>query len=945
MSFIIGWAFVLSFIAVGQPSRAATPADPAGEDFSREVSRKVFKPGQVVATLANGAVVIAHRVDSPAITVRGYVNAGGVYEGKWLGGGLSHLLEHLVAGGSNARRTERQNKELLQSLGNNSNAYTFPYHTAYFVNTTPENLDKAADLVCGWMLNATIPQAEFEREREVVQRELEKDQGEPAWVMYNLAQTTRYVVSPAKVPTIGYKEVIKSLTRDDVYSYYKLAYQPNNMTFVVVGNLDPDAMISAIKKQIKSFPAGREFSHAIEDEPPIISPRATVGLFPKLGETRMEIGFPTIRLTHPDLYALDLLASVLGQGDGAILSQEIRDRGMASVIGASNYTPHFVDGTFSVTFNTDPRDIFKAKAAILAAIEKVKTNGVGEAQLARAKKQLVSSSAMSHQTVDDIGDTMAIDFVTTGDPNFMKIYVDRINQVTDEQIKQVAVKWLDQSRLLTTVLFPSESFGEGGLPAAQRYLESDGNEKPTTQPVATVAEKPAELFRYEMADGTILLVKSIPSATVASVNIYALGGLLAEDGSNNGIGNLTMQSTGRATRNRGSEELARIGDELGGEVKLNSGNNTWNWGVSCLPKDMPKAVDLIVDLYKNPIFPSDDVRIMADRVASEIQSQDAHWFYQSLRYARAVYFEPDNNPYQYMPQGRSAIVGKLKADDVRDWHSRKMLKAPRVLAIFGKVDPNAAVAEAQKYFGKATLRPTMMDYPAKPGKAAPEGKPTISIRQVRVNPTDNPQAGVIVMFDSNTVLGDPGYESLVVAHTMASGYNYPTGYLFDTLRGQGLVYDVNSIVMPGVSYKTPGSFIVYAACEPANVDKVVDGILLNIARLQSNTKDLIPGWCDRAKQLISTAYSLDQETPAAQAENMALDELYGLGAGYHDDFVKRINKVTENDVRAISRELLKKCIITVTTPQPNKVSAKKGDRTYDSFPEIEMAPKGVSHDR
>ena len=112
---------------------------------------------------------------------------------------------------SNERRTEEENRNLLQEIGNNSNAYTFPYHTAYFVNTTPENLDKAADLVAGWMLTATTPQNEFEREREVVQRELEKDMGEPDWVMYHLSQTTRYIASPAKVPTIGYQEVIKSL--------------------------------------------------------------------------------------------------------------------------------------------------------------------------------------------------------------------------------------------------------------------------------------------------------------------------------------------------------------------------------------------------------------------------------------------------------------------------------------------------------------------------------------------------------------------------------------------------------------------------------------------------------------------------------------------------------------------------------------------------------------
>src|SRR5258705_2822563 len=103
---------------------------------------------------------LANRPPPPAVAFRGYVMAGGVYEGQWLGGGLSHLLEHLVAGGTNDRRTEEQNRNLLQQIGNNSNAYTTEDHTAYFVNTTPGNVDAAVDLVTGWMLGPQINPAQ-----------------------------------------------------------------------------------------------------------------------------------------------------------------------------------------------------------------------------------------------------------------------------------------------------------------------------------------------------------------------------------------------------------------------------------------------------------------------------------------------------------------------------------------------------------------------------------------------------------------------------------------------------------------------------------------------------------------------------------------------------------------------------------------------------------------
>src|SRR5690606_16620974 len=134
---------------------------------------------EVVTVLDNGLTIIARRLPSPVLTVRGYVRTGGMYEGQWLGGGLSHLLEHLVAGGSTEKRTEAENRELLQMLGNNSNAYTTTDHTAYFINTTPENLAGAVDLLTDWLFHARITEEEYAREYEVVQRELEKGKGEP----------------------------------------------------------------------------------------------------------------------------------------------------------------------------------------------------------------------------------------------------------------------------------------------------------------------------------------------------------------------------------------------------------------------------------------------------------------------------------------------------------------------------------------------------------------------------------------------------------------------------------------------------------------------------------------------------------------------------------------------------------------------------------------------
>src|SRR5436305_10011211 len=123
------------------------------------------------------------------------------------------------------------------------------------------------------MMTAAITSEEYRREYQVGQRELERGKGSPVTQFSYLTMFNRYHVSPARVPVIGYQEVIQGLSRDDVYSYYKLAYVPENMVFSVAGNLDPEAMLKAIQLNVADAKPAREFDHNIAPEPPVLAPR------------------------------------------------------------------------------------------------------------------------------------------------------------------------------------------------------------------------------------------------------------------------------------------------------------------------------------------------------------------------------------------------------------------------------------------------------------------------------------------------------------------------------------------------------------------------------------------------------------------------------------------------------------------------------------------------
>jgi zinc protease len=930
-------------------AEAAARSKPAIDiDYSEEAYRVVADKDMVCTVLKNGLTIIAKRIPSPVISVQGLCHTGSVFEGKWLGGGLSHLLEHLLAGGGNERRTEQQNRDLLQNIGDNSNAYTSYDTTVFFVNTTPSHMAEAVDLVTGWMFTSKIPEAEYKREYEVVQRELEKDLGESDWAFYQLAVGNRYIQNPIRMPVVGYQEVIRGLSRDDVYAYYKTAYIPQNIIIGVAGNAEPEEMVKAVRKYAGNVPPGRVPQKAIAEEPPVSAPRASVGTFPKLGQAKLELAFPSVRQYTPDMYALDVLAAVLGNGESSILVEQIRDqKRLVSAISAGDNTPAFVDGSFQIDMEVAVDKIKPATEAVLGLLDQVKKEGVSEDRLKRAKTQLRAADAFSRQSAEAVSTTLVFSYLNTGFPE--DIALSNYEKVTTEQVKAVANKYLDRGRLLTTALLPAEAVAGkdgkdalAGLPAATDLLRQA---VPTTQAAPTTKSSDA-VTRLELEDGTIVLLKRVATAPVVSMQMYSLGGVTAEDEKTNGIGNLARQLVPRGTATRSAEDIATFFDSIGGQLQTISGNNSWGWEVQFLRGDFARTIDVFADLVKHPSFPESEVKAMQERVAAAIDSQDQTWMGGGNRFFHKVFFGPANSPYQFTALGTKENVGQFSASQLQDWYGNKILKGKRVLAIYGDINLDEATKLVGKHFG--VTRPAQGGAMAATNGGGSQQQlvaaPSVTVDNVEVQKWDNPEAAVFIGYKSKSLVKDSGRDALIVADTLTSGFTYPTGYIFETLRGMGLVYDANAQNFWGINDKLTGTFWAYAGCDPKNVDACIDQILLNIARLQGTDKDIDMAWFARAKNLITAVDAMDHETAAAQASEAALDELLGLGHDYHAAFAQRINRVTVDEVRAAARARLRKCVIAVSTSKPELVKAKTGIREYQSFPPVDLTPQGVQHD-
>ena len=356
------------------------------------------------------------------------------------------------------------------------------------------------------------------------------------------------------------------------------------------------------------------------------------------------------------------------------------------------------------------------------------------------------------------------------------------------------------------------------------------------------------------------------------MQMYAVGGLTAEDAGTNGLGNLSdgglLTCAEPRRRDAAQDPRAVLRSPIGGDIGATCGNNTWAWNADCLTKDFDKAFEAYADVVSNPSFKDDETTDMKRRIVSAIDAQDADWTSQAGRFFKKEFFGPLNSPYQFVVSGTKENVEKFTADQARSWYEKKVLAAPRVLAVFGDVDPAHVQELATKFLAGNGHR-------AEPAKvaisntdtASDASAPAINIVDVKVQKTEQQLAGVIIGFKSKSVIGDPSNYTLDVIDTLTSGFTYPTGYIFETLRGLGLVYVADAHNVPGLNEKLPGMYQVYAGCGPENVDKVIELALENTARVEGTEKDVDMKWFKRSKELMVVADALENETPAAQAHD------------------------------------------------------------------------------
>ncbi|HKI68663.1 MAG TPA: pitrilysin family protein, partial [Verrucomicrobiae bacterium] len=345
-----------------------------------------------------------------------------------LGAGLSHVLEHMLFKGTTTRPGSRIDQE-VQEAGGSMNAYTSFDRTVYHVDVPNTGARTAIDILCDIMQHATLPPDELAKEMDVIRREMDMGQDDPGRRSGRRIFETAYTRSPYRFTVIGYPDIFNEVKPDDIRGYYSEKYAPNNVFFVVVGDVKSDEVVAHIREAYKSTKAKPMPPVVLPEEPKQTAPREVVE------EAAIELGYAHFvwhipELRHPDVPILDVLAVMLGSGRSSRLFREIREKqGLVHYVDAWTYNPGN-PGLFGMSAIVDGEKFFTARHAMLAEVEKMKSTPVPAEELGKAVKQFVAATLATRKTMEGQAHDLGGNWLAANDLSFSERHLAAVKRVT-----------------------------------------------------------------------------------------------------------------------------------------------------------------------------------------------------------------------------------------------------------------------------------------------------------------------------------------------------------------------------------------------------------------------------------------------------------------------------------------------------------------------------------
>ncbi|HEY6384112.1 MAG TPA: pitrilysin family protein [Candidatus Acidoferrum sp.] len=437
------WYRGTAFLLLCASAMVASPVWAQSQEFP--VSTRTLKNGMKVLVQPD------HSIPNVALYIFYRIGSRNEHPGTT---GLSHFFEHMMFNGAKKYGPGDLDK-VMEANGGSNNAYTTQNVTVYQDWFPRSALPLIYDIEADRIRDLTFDPKKIASEREVVASErrlsVDNDNGglldEQLWATAFIAHTYQW-------PVVGWMSDIEHWTMEDLKHHFEMGYSPSNATMVVVGDVSPEEIFQLCEKYIEPIP-----SHA----PP---PPVTTVEPEQMGERRLVvhkpaelplvmIGYHVSKTDDPDFYALNILRSVLFQGESSRMYQRLVDKDQIALDVSSDVEPAF-DPTLAI-ITTQPRqgvDPQACEKAIYEELERIKSAPISDQELEKAKNARLVEFYREMRTINGRANTIGTYEVFMGDYNKLFDAAKSYSAVTKEDVQRVAKKYFSANNRTVATLLP-----------------------------------------------------------------------------------------------------------------------------------------------------------------------------------------------------------------------------------------------------------------------------------------------------------------------------------------------------------------------------------------------------------------------------------------------------------------------------------------------------------
>jgi len=763
--------------------------------------------------------------------------------------GITHFIEHLIFKGTETVKANEMASR-IESLGGSINAFTSYDNTVYHIVVPKQAFGEGLELLVDAVYNPSFPEDEVGKENKVVLEEIKMGEDDPQRKLFKELFAIAYDGRPYGRPIIGYEETVRNIKREDIRRYFKAHYEPGNMVVVIVGDFDEKAAKTFLEKSLKK--KGRVTAPPQPGGAAAGNGGQKVKVIEKdLREGYLAISYPIPPVTHADTPALDVLGTILGDGESSRLQEQLKNRqGIVPNIGTYFFSPR--DGGLLVVYATFKGDNYQSIVeAVDKEVKKLLRGGAGEWELTKARNMIEASYIYGAETAQgrarQIGNFMTL----TGNPDFIDQYLKKIEKVTAADVKRVLGEYVTDREKSLVVLLP---------------------------------KKASNPHTFKLENGLTYTVNRNTASPSLAFRIGFVGGLKEEPKGKNGAFNLLSKMLLRGTKEKDAHAIAKEIDLLAGSMSPYTGRNVFGLSGSFLSKDTKNALTLLRELLISSEFRGKEMKTAKEEVYSEIRQRDDDPISGAFRkFNEALY---NGHPYGKDPAGTEEDVEGLTLAELKEFYGQYVSPENAVLAISGDVDEKELRALVEQLFSewKGKRRALKKETPHLPAE-----------RDVKIK-KDMMQTHLVFGFFGPGLIEEDRYAVEVMAAVL-SGMG---GRIHKILREEK-PYAYALTFFNQMAYET-GAMGIYIGTDRKHVKEVEAIVKAEIGRLRTE------GFTDKevsdAKRYITGNHYIRKQSNNSISTDMCLDTMYGMKAGFFKEWPSLIEKVQKEDVNEAAKKYL-----------------------------------------